>query len=429
MKKKSKVSVSHKDIIPGYPDNFNEEAIKTVYEMLSESIELIGGIKSIINPGDKVLLKVNACWPAPPESGIANDPRMVAALVRYLKRNTQAKSIVLAERSSIGSDSFESLKKTGIYEAAIKEGADKIIPLDTELRIKARIPGAKLITEEIHLPQCVIQADKIIYLAKLKTHKISGVTLAMKLTQGILPWSEIFQFHRRDIEQKIIDLLRMVKPDLSIIDGLWAMQGQGPGSPYKEDLIKDFNTIITGIDPVSVDSVASKIMGFDPMFEIATIRGATLEGLGEGRPENIKVLGEDIEKLKKNFRRGYISLIGLHPKIDAYVSGSCKGCCHFARTGLEPWLADLEKMKDFDKIKKITLIVGNNKDVEIKSEHNPPNSYTFIIGDCAKEHKDRGIFLPGCPSLSFHGLMPFIGLTDEEIEYKYKSRIPIGFTP
>ena len=89
----------------------------------------------------------------------------------------------------------------------------------------------------------------------------------MKLTQGILPWSEILQFHRSDIEQKIIDLLRMVKPDLSIIDGLWAMQGQGPGSPYKEDLIKNFNTIIAGIDPVAVDSVASSIMGFDPMFE------------------------------------------------------------------------------------------------------------------------------------------------------------------
>ena len=429
MDRKTKVSITHQEIIPGSPGNFKEDAIETVYQMLHKNIELIGGIEQIIKAGDKILLKVNACWPVSPESGIANDPRVVAALVRYLKKNTKAKSITLAERSSIGSDSFEALKKTGIYKVAIEEGVDKIIPLETDLRVKVRIPGAKIVTGEIHLPQCVIQADKIIYLAKLKTHKISGVTLAMKLTQGILPWSEIFQFHRRDIEQKIIDLLRMVKPDLSIIDGLWAMQGQGPGSPYKEDLIKNFNTIIAGIDPVAVDSIASSIMGFDPMFEIATVRGATNEGLGEGRPENIEVLGEDINKLKKNFKRGYISLIGLHPKIQAYVSASCKGCCHFTRTGLEPWLADQEKMKDFDKVNKITLIVGKNKDIEIKSEHNPPNSYTFVIGDCAQEHKDRGIFLPGCPSLSLHGLMPFIGLTDEEIEYKYKSRIPKGFTP
>ena len=85
-------------------------------------------------------------------------------------------------------------------------------------------------------------------------------------------------------------------------------------------------------------------------------------------------------------------------------------------------------MKDFDKVNKITLIVGKNKDIEIKSEHNPPKNYTFVIGDCAKEHKDRGIFLPGCPSLSLHGLMPFIGLTDEEIKDKYNNLVPHGFT-
>ena len=80
------------------------------------------------------------------------------------------------------------------------------------------------------------------------------------------------------------------------------------------------------------------------------------------------------------------------------------------------------------KVNKITLIVGKNKDVEIKSEPNPSKNYTFVIGDCAKEHKDSGIFLPDCPSLGLHGPMSFIGLLDEEIEYKHKSLIPQGFT-
>jgi len=109
--RKTKVSITHKEIIPGSPGNFGEDAIDTVYQMLHKNIELIGGIERIIKPGDKILLKVNACWPVSPESGVANDPRVVAALVRYLKKNTKAKSITLAERSSIGADSFESLKK------------------------------------------------------------------------------------------------------------------------------------------------------------------------------------------------------------------------------------------------------------------------------------------------------------------------------
>jgi len=114
MDKKKKVAISYKKIIPGSPGNFGEDAVDTVYQMLCKNIELIGGIEQVINPGDKILLKVNACWPVSPESGIANDPRTVAALVRYLKKNTAAKSITLAERSSIGADSFESLKKTGV---------------------------------------------------------------------------------------------------------------------------------------------------------------------------------------------------------------------------------------------------------------------------------------------------------------------------
>jgi len=424
-----KVFISNRETIPGTPGNYGEEAVDTVYEMLKESVEAVGDIRSIIEPGDKVVLKLNACWPKLPDSGVASDPRVVAALVRYLKKTTEAKSITIVERASIGADTYAAMKMAGIYEAAVREGVDEIIPLERDLRVKVRIPNADLLTQEVHLPKSLLQADKIIYLAKMKTHKVATVTLTMKLAQGFLPWSEIFKYHKRDIELKIVDLLRLVKPDLAIIDGLWPMQGQGPGSPYKEDLIKDFNTIVTGKDPVAVDAVGSSLMGFDPMFEIAAIRKATQDGLGEGRIENIDVLGAKIDDLKKHFRRGYISLIGMHPKIRTYVSGSCKGCCHFTRTGIEPWLADKDKMKDFDDVDGITVIVGNNNDVDIKSQHNPPHKYTFVIGDCASEHKDRGIFLPGCPSLSLHGLMPFMGLTEKEILSKYEENLPGEFTP
>lgn len=425
----SEVAVVHRDVIPGSPARYDEDAVSAVYEMLEQGVRLAGGIDPVINPGDRVLLKVNACWPVPADSGITSDPRVVAAVVRYLKKVARAGSVTVAERSSIKADSLESLQRSGVYDAALREGADRIVPLERDVRLSATIPGAKVLRGEVHLPQCVVQADKIVYLAKMKTHKVCGITASMKLSQGILPWSEQIKYHRNDIDQKIVDLLRLVRPDLSIVDALWPMQGQGPGSPYKDDLIKDFNTIVVGRDPVAVDSVCARLMGFDPMFEVAYIRDATVAGLGEGRPERIDVMGEDIERIKRNFRRGDIGLIGLHPKIDVYVSGSCKGCCHFTRTGLDPWLADQEKLKDFDKVEKITLIIGKDNPLGIRTDHKPPKSYTFVIGDCASQHRDKGIFLPGCPSLSLHGLMPFIGLSDEEILAKYARRLPEGFVP
>ena len=423
------VAVVHRDAIPGSPAEYGEDAVSAVYEMLEESLVHIGGIDSIIKPGDRVLLKVNACWPVSADSGITSDPRVVAAVVRYLKNAARVRSVTLVERSSIRADSFESLKRSGIYDAAVREGVDEVVPLERDVRLTVRIPGASVLRGDVHLPQCVVQADKIVYLAKMKTHKVCGMTASMKLSQGMLPWSEQIKYHRNDIDQKIVDLLRLVKPDLSIVDALWPMQGQGPGSPYRHDLIKDFNTIVVGQDPVAVDSVCARLMGFDPMFEAAYIREATVAGLGEGRPDRIEVKGERVERLSRNFRRGDISLVGLHPKIDVYMSGSCKGCCHFTRTGLDPWLADEEKIKDFDAVERITLILGKDNPLDIRAEHNPPKSYVFVIGDCARSHRDRGIFLPGCPSLSLHGLMPFIGLSDEEIVAKYRRRLPEGFVP
>ncbi len=424
-----RVAIAHRETVPGSPGAYGEDAVAAVHEMLCECVRQAAGIEPAIKPGDRVLLKVNACWPVPAESGVTSDPRAVAALVRYLKTTAQARSVTLVERSSIRADSLESLKRSGIYDAALREGVDRVIPLEKDVRVPVRVPGAKVLTDEVHLPRCVLQTDKVVYLAKMKTHKLSTVSLGMKLAHGFLPWSEIIKYHRSDIDQKIIDLLRLVEPDLCVVEGLWAMQGQGPGSPYKQDLIRDFNVIVAGADPVAVDSVCSEIMGFDPMLEVATVRGATLAGLGEGRPERIEVRGEAIEKVRRSFRRGTIDLVGLHPKIDAYVSGSCKGCCHFTRTGLDPWLADEEKLRDLEKVDSVTLIIGKNSDVLVRSEHRPPKSYTFVVGDCASAYRDRGIFLPGCPSLSLHGLMPFMGLTDEEIIEKYRKRMPDGFVP
>jgi len=57
MDKKTKVSIAHKEIIPGSPGNFEEDAVDTVYQMLSKNIELIGGIEQIIKTGDCNLLK------------------------------------------------------------------------------------------------------------------------------------------------------------------------------------------------------------------------------------------------------------------------------------------------------------------------------------------------------------------------------------
>jgi len=423
---KSIVSLVHEKQISGTPARYDQRDLQKIDSMLRNALESIGGMESIIKSGDTVVIKPNATWPISADAGVTTDPRIIEAIVRLVKNDTGAKEVILAERTAVGRDTTESLKTTGILDAALRGGIDKIVPLEKESKIPVIIPRAKALIKPIYLPKLLFDADVLIYVPKMKTHKQTVVSLTMKLSQGILSYSDIIRSHRADLEQKLVDLLTVVKPDLSVIDGIYAMQGQGPGSPYEADLIKDRNLIVAGTDPVAVDSVAAATMGFEPMHDVGMIRGAILEGLGEGNLDNISVRGEAIKDVKRHFRRGTCSLVGLHPKIEIYCGGACIGCQGFTRTGLDPLLAD-EKL--LEKVEKITVILGYKTEVPENIENRPPHSYVFVIGDCAKEHKDKGIFLPGCPSTGVHEIIRFLGEKEDEILRIFWKYQPRGFTP
>ena len=99
------------------------------------------------------------------------------------------------------------------------------------------------------------EADCYIGLPKMKVHVHTTFTGAMKLQFGNLPnYDWMVRCHRDDIYQKIVNLTRAANPKWFVMDSLYACQGNGPFSPYSEDLIKDFNTICGGPDPVAVDT-------------------------------------------------------------------------------------------------------------------------------------------------------------------------------
>jgi uncharacterized protein (DUF362 family) len=327
---------------------------------------------------------------------------------------------VAADRSSIGADTAIAFEANGVGPAARRGGADRILPLEQDERVAVEVPDPLVLLRPVHLSRTMLDADKLIYVPKMKVHKLTNITLAMKMNQGSLDWYDAIRNHGADMHAKMVDMLKIMRPHLSIVDGLWPMQGQGPGSPYPEDLIKDFNVILAGKDPVAVDTVGATIMGFDAKHEVPMLRGAELAGLGVATLDQIEVIGTAIEKVKRHFRRGNISMIGVHPKVQVYMGRTCDGCLHFTRTGLDVYLANPSLWEDVDKV---TFIMGRNAEVPEHLDHNPPNSYVFVVGDCADEHQDRGIFLPGCASTSMHFTL-FPGKTSDEVAERYHSLQP-----
>jgi uncharacterized protein (DUF362 family) len=422
--KKTTVAVAHRDHIPGTPGDYDEASIQVVYQMLKQAIDAVGGLRAVIKDGDKVVVRANACWAAKPDSGIAADPRVVEALMRLIRDETKPRELVVADRSSIGADTTEAFEVSGVGAAALRGGADRVLALEKDQRVAVQVPDAKVLLKPVDLAQTMLDADVLIYLPKMKTHKLTGVSLTMKMNQGSLDWHDAIRNHGADMHPKMVDMLKVMRPHLSIIDGLWAMQGQGPGSPFPEDLIKDFNVLIASRDPVAADTVGAAIMGFEPKHDVPMLRGAEMEGLGVASLDQIEVVGTPIDQVRRYFRRGNINLIGLDPKIDVFMGRTCDGCLHFTRTGIDVYLANPKLMENVDKV---TFIIGKNAVVPTHLENNPPHSYVFVVGDCAEEHRARGIFLPGCASTSMHRTF-FPGKTSEEVVENYR-RVQPKFKP
>ena len=230
-----------------------------------------------------------------------------------------------------------------------------------------------------------MECDTLIDIPKLKTNSFTLLSLGIKNLMGLLDRTDRKKIHRTDISQALVDTLKVIKPDLTIVDGVCAMEGQGP---VFGDVI-ELGLLIAGRDIVATDAVSSYVSGFFPE-EIDTTRIAAWEGIGTCDLERIEIVGSKIEDVKKVFRRPLSTIEAVFPNVDAYVGCVCRGC-------YDPLMVTFDGLRLRGKLKKmgrVTVIMG--KDAPI------PDSFgdkTFIVGDCAKKHKDSGVFIKGCPPL------------------------------
>lgn len=150
----------------------------------------------------------------------------------------------------------------------------------------------------------------IIHLPTVKCHIYTGTTGAMKNAFGGLLNTKRHYTHSH-IHETLVDLLSIQKEIHSgiftIMDGTNA--GNGPGPRTLKPV--ETNIMLAGSDSVAIDAISAKIMGFDPM-KIKYIYLADSRGLGNGKPENIEIVGDDVSDLQLKFVVGdnFASLFG-----------------------------------------------------------------------------------------------------------------------
>ncbi|PKM69536.1 MAG: FeS-binding protein [Firmicutes bacterium HGW-Firmicutes-19] len=356
--------------------------VEKIKKTVAKAVELaIGSLDTIIKDGDIVLIKPNLAFQAPAESHAVVDPRVIEAVVAYIKENSKAKEVWLGDNPSLGQHvgrAKPAFAASGMEEAAKRGGVDKVIYFDETDVVLMDIPGAKVF-KKAAVFKPVLDADVVINLPKMKVHLAGTVTLGLKNWNGIIPNyhpdAQQQGAHRIELGQKMADLYKVRKADLTIYDAIIGMEGQGPhaGTPI------EMNLILAAQDTVAGDSVASAIMGFEPM-EIPAVRCAGTEGLGELDLNKIEVVGESIASVKKFFKRPNGDPIGMYNGLTCAMQQTCPGCYVNVRGALDSFANSGIVMKDFLKAAgEVVVIAGGVPDFD---PNDAVGKNVFVCGDC-----------------------------------------------
>ncbi|HDZ91042.1 MAG TPA: DUF362 domain-containing protein [Deltaproteobacteria bacterium] len=236
----------------------------------------LGGMGNFVEEGDRVLLKVNLLSAREPEKAVTTHPALVRA-VALAVRDAGGRPYI--GDSPAGRFSERALrkayKKTGLEALSKEEG----IPLnwDTNSRRVDIRDGLRL--KQVPVCNFVLEADKIIALPKLKTHSLQFMTLACKITYGAVPGLTKARYHgrfprRAAFADMILDIMACVSPRLYVMDGILAMEGQGPGSGDPVNL----GWLLASTDPVAMDISVCRLLGIEPVA-IPVLKRAKVRGL------------------------------------------------------------------------------------------------------------------------------------------------------
>ena len=292
--------------------------------VVEEAIDLLGGMGTILAGKQKIMLKPNLVGDNP---RCTTSPKVIEALAQLML--AEGKEVLIGEGSAMaaGYNSladgspcytddpalldamqqhvFDSLEYT---QMAASLGVP-LVNLHTGPMVTVNVPGGGLAYQQLKLHQSLTQIDLLCSVPMMKTHDRAVVSLGMKNLIGLYPGS-VYGTVRASVHDhataagspgiayETIDMVRANKLGLTVVDGLIAMEGNGPANG---DLVPMY-LIIAGTNPLATDMVAANVMGFEP-DEVPTFDCAISIGMQPQSLAEIEVRGKRIQDVQRKFKR------------------------------------------------------------------------------------------------------------------------------
>jgi uncharacterized protein (DUF362 family) len=260
---------------------------KNVYDDIKSAIELGGGLN--LRNGDNVVIKINLCDFRQPETGAVTHPVFLDATLNYLRKNFRGLNLFVVESDATSARPDLLIKWLG-FENILRKNRAKYVNLSKNGTVKKTINGRFF--REMDIPRILYEPHFFISMSKLKTAMITKITCCLKNQFGCIPYWKKVKFHYR-LDDAIVDANLAMKPDFCIVDGIIGMGGtKGPN----DGVPLNYETIVTGKDPVAVDSTCARILGFSPFF-VGHIRKAQLSSIGQMKS---RIAGNALAEVKKD---------------------------------------------------------------------------------------------------------------------------------
>jgi len=363
-----------------------------IRQAVQQSLDLIGGIRDIVKPDDMVL--INPSWVAPPverEAGCITIPEVTRAVADIVK-DIGARPVI-AESSAIGVDSEKVIEQSGYLK--LRELGYEVIDLKSlQTTVDLPVENARVF-ESIQTWDLVQQADVIISVPKLKTHDQTEMTCSIKKLKGLLTDKNKKAMHRQGLFEGVIDLLAAVKPSLAVVDAIVCQEGAGPvfGKPV------EMNLILAGKDLVAVDAVSARLIGYHPRETLLTVNAAK-RGLGVMDPEQIEIVGEQLENVRRRFLRSIddepVTLEGFEL---IHGEAACTGC----RNTVMSALIDMRNADQLLYLPGVTVLTG-----DAPLPDGVPGEDIVTVGLCMKD-KQTARHVKGCPPNNYLVVKAIIG--------------------
>lgn len=317
-------------LVVGTCDSYDAGALK---EFLGRAFEKI----NFQARGSKVLLKPNLLVGKPPRKCVNTHPQLVRSVAEMLLDEGCAVSVgdspgyESAERALRGSGIGEVVKTLGLQVARF----DK--------KIVKRSQGVSPYREFL-LGEDPEAFDVIINLPKFKTHAMMGLTMGVKNTFGFVPRFEKAKWHVKAGRDPLLfgaillDIHGLVKPALTILDGIAAMEGDGPsgGKPRHIGLLAASN------DAPALDLFVEKALRLPDLLPVSRvaydqglIRDAEIINLGmpEIRDFLMPATMDTGFNLPGAVRNALKRVISKRPKCDQSRCTQCRVCVEVCPAG------------------------------------------------------------------------------------------------